>query len=95
MSRLSLTPGQHIRTFWEGDHFNEYERELKDERARVTSDYLQDCDFVLYCYNIPGVTGEPCCPWCLISDLELWLGRELGAYAIRSRRRRELICYGY
>ena len=49
----ALVPGQDKWVFWyEPSHLTRLEREHRHERARVTSTYLNDCDFVvctMYC----------------------------------------------
>ncbi|PYH32459.1 F-box protein [Aspergillus neoniger CBS 115656] len=80
ISRLSLIPGRDLRSFYECDLIDQYEKRLGYVRARVTSCHLPTCAFVIYCHEIQGVTGEPYCRGPLNSDLELWLGNELGAY---------------
>lgn len=92
MSRLSLIPGRDLRTFWECDLINQYEEKWKNERAHVSSSYSPYDAFVIYCHEIQGITGEPYCHGLLNSDLELWLGNELGAYVGKSIRRHEIIC---
>lgn len=68
ISRLSLIPGRDLRSFYECDLINLYEKRLGYMRARVTSCHLPTCAFVIYCHGP------------LNSDLELWLGNELGGY---------------
>ncbi|GAT30251.1 hypothetical protein RIB2604_03302280 [Aspergillus luchuensis] len=80
MSRLSLIPGRDLRSFYERDLIDLYEKRLGYMRARVTSCHLPSCAFVIYCHEILGVTGEPYGHGPLKSDLELWLGNELGVY---------------
>lgn len=46
--------------FWLNCQFlNRYERELRDVRELATSEYMNDCDVVIFCESFPLLLGHP------------------------------------